>query len=71
MSNQHQWALFYSPRNGRISIQACRECGIARGLVNQWHECVPVSPEKKTSRLKGWSNTSRRGVEQPLSRVIG
>ena len=53
--NQHQWVLFASPRNGRISIEACESCGIARGFVKGAHECIPVSEEVKQVRLRGWT----------------
>jgi len=50
----HSWKLFYSPRNGRISIQACAKCGVAKGMVHQGHKCS-ASGEKKSDRLKGWT----------------
>ena len=53
--SEHQWATFYSPRNGRISIQACRVCGIAKGFVTGEHECTPVSDEVRNARLRGWT----------------
>lgn len=53
MSKQtHQWATFYSPRNGRISIQACAHCGIAKGMVYEAYKC---EREKMMVRLQGWT----------------
>ena len=53
MSKQtHEWTTFYSPRNGRISIQACARCGIAKGMVYENYKC---EPEKKSVRLQGWT----------------
>jgi len=53
--SEHQWATFYSPRNGRISIQACSVCGIAKGIVTGQHECTEVSDEVRETRLRGWT----------------
>jgi len=53
--SEHKWATFYSPRNGRISIQACSVCGVAKGIVTRQHECTEVSEEEKTTRLRGWT----------------
>jgi len=56
MSKQiHQWTTFYSPRNGRITIQACAICGIAKGMVYEGYKC---ESEKKHSRLKGWTTVA-------------
>lgn len=60
---EHQWATFYSPRNGRISIQACNICGLAKGFVAGQHECTEVTPEKKETRLRGW--TTESGPKDP------
>ena len=56
---EHQWDTFYSPRNGRISIQACRVCGVAKGLVLNTHECSKTNNSVKNMRLKGWTTVSR------------
>lgn len=56
---EHQWSTFYSPRNGRISIQACRVCGVAKGLVLNTHECSKTNSNVKNMRLKGWTTVSR------------
>lgn len=60
--SEHQWARFYSPRNGRISIQACHICGIAKGIVTGDHECSPVEDEVRMARLRGWS---QKVLDQP------
>jgi len=52
---QHQWATFYSPRNGRISIQACHVCGIFKGVVVGNVECTSISREERDERLRGWT----------------
>jgi len=64
MSKQiHEWTTYYSPRNGRVSIQACAKCGIAKGMVYESYKC---EPQKKESRLQGWTTekpmTYRTGV---------
>jgi len=51
---EHEWATFYSPRNGRLSIQACKICGVAKGIVTGGHKCTIVSAKQKQSRLRGW-----------------
>jgi len=53
----HKWQLFYSPRNGRISIQACSVCGVAKGMVRPGHKCI-ASNESKIDRLNGWTAAS-------------
>ena len=55
MGKKHQWAEFYSPRNGRISIQACQTCGVAKSMTLNKDECSAVPLEKRKSRLRGWS----------------
>ena len=66
--SQHKWTLFYSPRNGRISIQACSECGIAKGVVKESHECTPASKLKKGARLKGWTSATKRSSSLEVNR---
>ena len=58
MEKKHQWAEFYSPRNGRISIQACQICGVAKSMTLNKDECTAVPLEKRKSRLRGWSTNS-------------
>jgi len=52
---EHEWVTFYSPRNGRLSIQACNVCGVAKGIVTGGHKCVSVSEKRKQARLRGWT----------------
>ena len=52
---EHQWAEFFSPRNGRLSIQACYQCGVAKSIGTKKIGCTPVPLEKRKSRLRGWS----------------
>lgn len=52
---QHKWTTYYSPRNGRISIQACSECGVAKSFVVGDGECKKVAEETMLGRLRGWS----------------
>jgi len=56
---EHKWVAFYSPRNGRISIQACSMCGVAKGLVPNAYECTSTSENVKNIRLNGWTTTTR------------
>jgi len=49
----HQWQTYYSPRNGRVKIQACRLCGVAKGIVTSSYGCKPNS--KTRSILKNWT----------------
>ena len=56
MSEQaYQWQLFYRPRNGRITIEACALCGVAKGMVYQGHQCRTFNGQK-TNWLNGWSD---------------
>jgi len=52
---EHNWVEFFSPRNGRLSIQACSKCGVAKSAITEKIRCAPVSPEKRDSRLRGWT----------------
>lgn len=56
---KHQWDTYYSPRNGRISIQACNVCGVAKGLVLNSHACTATNNSVKNVRLKGWTKVHR------------
>ncbi len=49
--NKHQWKQFSSPRNGRIKVEACEVCGIAKGMVHSSYKCTKG---KKNLRLQGW-----------------
>jgi len=55
---EHQWVTFYSPRNGRLSIQACNICGVAKGIVTGKNRCMDVSPKRRQTRLRGWTTQS-------------
>ena len=60
IEKQHEWATFYSPRNGRIRIEACRHCGVAKSILAGSLVCTPVSEEKKNTRLRGWATRRDR-----------
>jgi len=64
---EHNWARFYNPRNGRISIQACSTCGIAKSIIGESHECSAVSSKVKESRLRGWSTEHRTQLQTVYS----
>lgn len=64
LENKHEWAQFYSPRNGRISIQACQTCGVAKSMVMNKVKCLAVADEKRKSRLRGWS------MNKPIQSVV-
>jgi len=59
----HQWQVYYSPRNGRVNIQACKVCGVAKGIVTSSYGCKPTA--KKSSLLKGWSTENPAGKRVP------
>ena len=65
----HKWGRFYSPRNGRISIEACTECGIAKGIVTTSHACKSTS--SRSVRLKGWSQSSSRNAQTSSINYVG
>ena len=50
----HKWITFYNPRNGRVRIQACAHCGIAKGLEVGVHGCLEVPPARNRMRVSGW-----------------
>jgi len=50
---KHDWVTFKNPRNGKIRIQACIKCGVAKGLVQSLH-CVAVPNRDNPMRLLGW-----------------
>ena len=61
---KHQWIEYYSPRNGRISIQACKECGIIKSVALNKSICSGVANSKKASLLREWTtNKSSKNVE--------
>ena len=62
----HQWQTFYSPRNGRVSIQACKVCGVAKGIVNSSHICKPGA--KTRSLLKDWTTKAREKKKNRVKR---
>lgn len=61
----HQWQTFYSPRNGSVSIQACKVCGIAKGIVSSSYACKLRT--KKSSLLKGWSTIKPSELKKQVS----
>ena len=63
---QHQWATFYSPRNGRISIQACSRCGVAKSFVLEGNKCQDVSEQEVATRLRGWSMDGQSGADNTI-----
>ena len=52
---KHQWIEYYSPRNGRISIQACRYCGIIKSMALNKSTCSEFANSKKASLLREWT----------------
>ena len=61
---KHQWIEYYSPRNGRISIQACQECGIIKSVALNKSICSGVANSKKASLLSEWTtNKPSKSVE--------
>ena len=64
---KHEWVTFYSPRNGRLSIQACEKCGVAKGIVNGGHRFSVVSNEEKQNRLHGWTTNAHSNRSHSLS----
>ena len=52
--SSHQWSTFYNPRNGRVRIQACAKCGIAKPLAAGRHDCVSVPAEHNRLVNLGW-----------------
>ena len=61
---KHQWIEYYSPRNGRISIQACQECGIIKSVALNMSRCSGVANSKKASLLREWTtNKPSKNVE--------
>ena len=69
-SKEHQWAFFYSPRNGRIGIEACRVCGVAKSLWNGHKSCSKTSKEKRDFRLRGWTEAAEKNVANEVESLF-
>lgn len=66
-SKDHQWTDFYSPRNGRISIEACQCCGVTKSRVTVKVDCSPTGSDKRERRLSGW--TMNKPQSTPTYRI--
>ena len=61
MKKSHNWILLENPRNGKIQIKACSDCGTMKSLNAQVIvECKPR--EAVTRSLVGW----KESAEAPL-----
>jgi len=69
---EHVWQRFYSPRNGRVIIDACALCGVAKGMVYKGHRCsASTSSKRNNNLLKGWTVAApvAHGSEQLIDGV--
>ena len=51
----HKFITYYNPRNGRVSIQACEKCGLAKGLELAQKHCDLSGTRANKMHLAGWS----------------
>jgi len=51
----HNFITYYNPRNGRVSIQACEKCGLAKGLELAQRHCDRSGAKVNKMHLAGWS----------------
>lgn len=52
--HEHNWVTFYNPRNGRVRIQACANCGLAKGLEVAVKQCKTTRGQEHKMLAAGW-----------------
>ncbi len=53
----HHFITFYNPRNGRVTIQACAYCGIAKGLELATKVCRNMPMSENKMYKAGWQTS--------------
>ena len=53
----HHFIKFYNPRNGRVIIQACAKCGIAKGLELGAKVCREIPVQENKMFKAGWQTS--------------
>ena len=59
IKQKHSWVTFYNPRNGRVQISACSNCGMAKDPRAQFVECKVKSVEDHGMKKMGWEEMPR------------
>lgn len=57
-ANKHEWVRFCNPRNKRVRVTACINCGIARGPTSSGVECERLDEGSHNMRKMGWEQVS-------------
>ena len=55
----HEWVTFSNPRNGRVQICACANCGTAREFVSSDSHCMALPEGKHKMKRLGWIQVSK------------
>lgn len=51
---KHKWVKFINPRNKRVKIIACVNCGIAKGEISKSVQCASLSDSQHLMKKMGW-----------------
>ena len=60
----HNFVKYYNPRNGRVSIQACAKCGIAKGFEVAQRHCNLSNAHENKMHAAGWH------IQQPDTSLV-
>ena len=50
----HTWAMFFNPRNGRVRINGCTQCGYTKDQAADMSPCQGASETEHLFQRMGW-----------------
>jgi len=56
--HKHHWVAYHNPRNGRIRVNACLHCGVAKDQMAKSIPCGEVTAENHQMQKMGWVHLS-------------
>ena len=59
INEKHIWVTFYNPRNGRVRINACAKCGVAKDPRAHLVTCEVKEIEHHGMKKMGWEELPR------------